>query len=207
MFKRLKLKHGILPAIALAVFTLQGFDGRIQANPGQRHDADTVKQHGNWPSTFGLGRTPTPQEIAKLDIDVRPDGLGLPAGSGTPKEGLAIYQVKCLACHTRSTGNTPVASLGPALITDSLSSSRVKTIGNYWPYASTVYDYINRAMPYNAPGSLTANEVYALTAYLLHANKIIPADAVMNAKTLPQVKMPAEKMFVPDDRVGGAEIR
>ncbi len=211
---RFKLKYGIFPAIILAVFISQGFSGKDQDISGARIvgfiQPDTIKNKPAWPQSFGLGRPATQKYIDSVNIDVRADGVGLPAGSGTVKEGQAIYLAKCLVCHsTRSARVTGTAQegAGPALITDSLSGNRVKTIGNYWPYASTVYDYINRAMPYNAPGSLTANEVYSITSYLLYANKIIPADAVMNAKTLPKVKMPAEKMFVPDDRTDGPVIR
>ncbi|MFZ4102007.1 MAG: c-type cytochrome [Sphingobacterium thalpophilum] len=154
-----------------------------------------------WPLSFGFGRVATQSDIDRVDIDVRPDGKGLPAGSGNALLGKAIYQVKCQSCHS---GNFQA---GPQLITDTLKNSRVKTIGNYWPYASTVYDYINRAMPYNSPGSLTADEVYSLTAYLLHANKIIDEKMVLNAVSLPKISMPAQKMFIPDDRTGGPEIR
>lgn len=214
MSYRFKLKYGIFPAIILAVSILQGFSEKSSDMSTDNVDGrDTVKRNPVWPAGFGLGSIASQKYIDSLNIDVRPDGLGLPAGSGTVKDGQAIYQAKCLVCHTTGAPRgqaitaAGVGSLGPALITDSLSGSRVKTIGNYWPYASTVYDYINRAMPYNAPGSLTPNEVYSLTAYLLYANKIIPENAVMNAKTLPKVKMPAEKMFVPDDRTDGALIR
>jgi mono/diheme cytochrome c family protein len=211
------LKYGILPAILLAVFISQGFNSPSDITAGEitiSRPLDTLKGNSRWPASFGLGRPASKRYIDSLNIDVRPDGVGLPAGSGTVKRGEAIYLAKCLVCHIsrspRTAGAASVsanASLGPALITDSLSGSRVKTIGNYWPYASTVYDYINRAMPLNAPGSLKAEEVYSLTAYLLHVNKIIPADAVMDAGSLPKVKMPAEKMFVPDDRTDGPLIR
>ncbi|WP_276346353.1 cytochrome c [Daejeonella sp. JGW-45] len=214
MSYRSRLKYGIFPAIITAVFILQGFSGKDQQFSRNIFNSlspqDTIKKKVRWPGSFGLGRSAGQKYIDSLDIDVRPDGQGLPPGAGTVKQGQAIYLAKCLVCHTgkSSRGRASAAeSPGPALITDSLSGARVKTIGNYWPYASTVYDYINRAMPYNAPGSLSPDEVYSLTAYLLYANKIIPADAVMNAKTLPRVKMPAEKMFVPDDRTGGAVIR
>jgi mono/diheme cytochrome c family protein len=161
-----------------------------------------------WPKSFGFGRTATAAEIKAWDIDVRPDGKGLPAGQGTAVIGKAIYQQKCLACHAENLTNATAAkSLGPVLISDTLLTGRLKTIGNYWPYATTLFDYIRRAMPYNQPGSLTDNEVYSITAYLLTANKILKADAVLNAKNLPKIVMPAKKLFIMDDRKGGPEVK
>ncbi|RPD47288.1 c-type cytochrome [Paracnuella aquatica] len=153
------------------------------------------------PSRFGFGRPATAAQIAAVDIDVRPDGQGLPPGSGTVPEGRAIYATKCASCH----GATGVE--GPYNRLVSSDTSRAKAIGNYWPYATTLFDYIRRAMPFNAPGSLSNDEVYHLTAYLLHANGLVAADIEMNAANLPKVVMPAEDLFFPDDRTGGAEIR
>lgn len=204
-------KTGIFALLLLSVLVLQGFSRNFRKpsgvlKPSLKTTSDTVKTHPAWPASFNLGRVATNEEIAKLDIDVRPDGKGLPAGSGTVPEGKAIFLNKCIVCHSGKEQRSLTAPhIGPALITDSLS--RAKTVGNYWPYASTIYDYINRAMPYGSPGTLTANEIYSLTAYLLNANKIIPANAVMNAKTLPKVVMPNQKFFVPDDRNGGPEIK
>ena len=162
------------------------------------------KSNADWPASFGLGRPASPHEIAVLDIDVRPDGTGLPAGSGNISSGKLIYAAKCAACH----GSTGKEGPQPRLVGSTADTTiRAKTIGNYWPYATTIYDYINRAMPVNAPGSLTPEEVYSLTAYILCANEIIPADKIMDARTLPEIKMPARDLFVPDDRRGGAEIR
>jgi mono/diheme cytochrome c family protein len=163
------------------------------------------KDSANWPSSFQLGRPAPPEEIKKIDIDVRPDGEGLPAGEGKAIAGKTIYLTKCVACHGADTTSPDAKLLGPVLI--STKPSKNKTIGNYWPYATTLFDYIRRAMPYNEPGSLTNEEVYQLTAFLLQANKVIGEDEVMNAKTLPKVKMPAQNRFVPDDRKGGPEVR
>lgn len=157
---------------------------------------------------YGFGRTATAKEIALWDIDVRPDGKGLPAGQGEAVKGKAIYALKCLACHgNNDTDLSNIKLPAPVLVSDTLAKSRPKAIGNYWPYATTLFDYIRRSMPYSQPGSLTDNEVYSITAYLLNANKIIRQNEVMNAKTLPKVVMPAKKLFVMDDRKGGPEVK
>jgi S-disulfanyl-L-cysteine oxidoreductase SoxD len=156
------------------------------------------------PTRFGIGRAATPAEIAALDIDIMPDGTGLPAGRGTSTEGAPIYASKCAACH----GTTGKEGPNDILVGHeprvgfpfSQDPKLPHTIGNYWPYATTVFDYIRRAMPPTAPGSLTDGEVYSLTAFLLHANELVGADAVMDRTTLPGVKMPAREHFVPDAR-------
>lgn len=162
-----------------------------------------------WPATFGLGRVATPAEIKVWDIDVSPDGRGLPAGQGTAVAGKIVYQTKCAACHGKTGEAEPgVKLLGSALVSDTVFVGRkTNTIGNYWPYATTIFDYVRRAMPYHAPQSLTNNEVYAVTAYLLNANKIIPPNTVINAATLPKVVMPARKYYIEDDRKGGLEVK
>lgn len=158
-----------------------------------------------WSARFGYGTPATAQQIARLDIDIRPDGVGLPAGSGTAATGSVIFAAACSACHGAGGTGGPNGAL--VTTTPEPGKQPVKTIGNYWPYATTVFDYIRRAMPFNAPGSLTDNEVYALTAYLLTANKILDEKTVLNAQTLPNVVMPGHKLFVPDDRKGGPEVR
>lgn len=164
-----------------------------------------AKGEPEWPKTFGYGKTATQQEIAKLDIDVRPDGKGLPSGSGTVADGVIIYTNKCAACHAADGKEIKGVKLpGPPLV---IGGGKTKTIGNYWPYATTLFDYIRRAMPYNAPGSLTDDEVYSLCAWLLNQNKIIAANQVMDAHALPKVKMPAQKLFIVDDRKGGPEVK
>lgn len=165
---------------------------------------DTTKN----PLKFGFGRLATAKEIAKWNIAIRPDGKGLPAGEGTALKGKAIYVLKCAACHAPDGREIPgVKLLGPPLISDTSAKSKPKTIGNYWPYATTLFDYIRRSMPYNLPGSLSNTEVYSLTAFLLNSNKILKDDAIMNAQTLPMVVMPAKKLFIKDDRHGGPEIK
>jgi mono/diheme cytochrome c family protein len=149
--------------------------------------------------TYGLGRAAKPDEIKAWDLAISPDGKELPAGSGSSAEGARIYAANCAACHgkTGKEGPNDVLVGGQGTLN---TNKPVKTVGSYWPYATTVWDYINRAMPYNKPGSLTSDQVYAVTAYLLSLNGIIKEDAVLNAKTLPQVKMPNRNGFIGDPR-------
>tara|TARA_Y100000817_G_scaffold264982_1_gene220557 strand:- start:2451 stop:2879 length:429 start_codon:yes stop_codon:yes gene_type:complete len=138
------------------------------------------------------------------DIDVRPDGVGLPEGNGSVQEGREIYNVHCVACHGLTGTEGPNDRLVDREQWENVPTTR--TVGNYWPYATTLYDYIRKAMPQLTPGILTADEVYAVIAYVLWMNEIVPEDAVMDAETLPAVVMPARDKFVIDDRVGGAGI-
>ncbi len=142
---------------------------------------------------FGFGSVPSEAEIKARDIAVGPDGEGLPPGRGTVAAGEQVYKAKCVACHG------PTGTEGPM---DKLVGEKlpVKTIGSFWPYATTVFDYIRRAQPFDKPGSLTDDEVYALTAWLLFRNQIIAADQVIDATTLPKVRMPNRDGFVPDPR-------
>ncbi len=151
------------------------------------------------PLRYGFGRPPTEAEIKTWDIDVIPSGEGLPPGRGTVQQGAAVYASKCAACHGPTGTEGPKDQLvggHSSLATD----KPIKTIGSFWPYATTLYDYIYRAMPLTAPQSLTSDEVYALVAWLLYQNGIVPADAVMEATTLPAVKMPNREGFVSDPR-------
>jgi mono/diheme cytochrome c family protein len=156
------------------------------------------------PATFGIGRPATPAEISALDIDIGPDGAGLPPGRGTSADGAPIYAARCAGCHGKTGKEGPNDVLVGRLPGDAFPFARdpraPKTIGSYWPYATTVFDYIRRAMPPDAPGSLKDEEVYALVAYLLVQNELVPADAVIDAASLPKVKMPARDHFVPDKR-------
>ena len=163
---------------------------------------------GRYPVKFGFGRTATGEEITAWNIAIRPDGKGLPSGEGSVKLGRTLYATKCAVCHGSNGMETAgIKLLGGPLVGDTLATSKPKNIGNYWPYATTLFDYIRRAMPYNLPGSLTNNEVYSLCAYLLNANKILSADVVLDAKNLPKIVMPAKKLFIMDDRKGGSEIK
>jgi S-disulfanyl-L-cysteine oxidoreductase SoxD len=149
--------------------------------------------HANGP--VGLGKPVTENQIKAWNIDVGPNGAGLPSGSGTAATGEIIYQQKCASCHGDK-GQGGISNRlvgGGGLNTD----KPVKTVGSFWPYATTIFDYVKRAMPHQAPQSLTDDQVYALTAYILYMNKIISTDEVMNAKSLPLVKMPNRDGFIP----------
>ena len=141
-----------------------------------------------------LGVAAAPDQVASWDMSIGPDGAGLPAGSGTASAGAAIYQTKCIACHGEKGAGQPSDRLvgGQGTLRD---AAAVRTVGSYWPYATTLFDYIRRAMPFPQPQSLTADETYAVTAYLLALNGIIGDGDVMNATTLPQVRMPNRDGF------------
>ena len=147
---------------------------------------------------FGFGQPATAERIAAWDIDVRPDGTGLPAGSGTPAQGAEIFAAKCAGCHGETGVEGPMPRLVGVYDPDDWPG-QPRTIGNYWPYATIVYDFINRSMPFLEPKSLTPDEVYSLTAWLLYRNEIIAEDAIMDATTLPQVQMPALEKWVHQD--------
>lgn len=171
------------------------------------------------PQRFGLGQPASADLIAAWDVAVMPDGTGLPPGKGMPAEGATIYAAQCAACHGANgeggvadvlVGAEPkeFAPFGPQYEKTRGDAKDIPfTIGNYWPYATTIFDYIRRAMPPKAPGSLKADEVYSLTAFLLAKNKIIAENTVIDAKSLPAVVMPARKRFVPDDRTGGTKVK
>jgi cytochrome c len=144
--------------------------------------------------TPNLGKPISAADLAAWDINILPDGTGLPPGSGTPAEGAKVYVAKCAGCHgpegkggasTKLVGGEPIRSMDAE-----------KTIANFWPYATTLYDYIRRAMPWTRPRSLTNEEVYALTAYILSLNKLIADGDTMNAQTLPKVRMPNREGFI-----------
>ena len=145
--------------------------------------------------TPNLGREAMPAQIAGWDISVGADGIGLPPGRGTAAAGAAVYEQKCQVCHGAKGAGQPNDRLvgGQGTLA---SKTPVRTIGSYWPYATTVFDYVRRAMPYTQPQSLTDDEVYAVTAYLLSLNGILGEGDEMNAQTLPKVKMPNQANFI-----------
>ncbi len=145
--------------------------------------------------TPNLGKPVDEAAITAWDISIQPDGTGLPKGSGTPAQGAAIFADKCALCH----GDKGKGANAPALVDDrqiSGISAANKTIKNFWPYSTTIFDFIRRAMPIQTPRSLSDDEVYALTAYILAQNKLIGDDDTMNAETLPKVKMPNRDNFI-----------
>jgi mono/diheme cytochrome c family protein len=156
-------------------------------------------------SKYGVGKPPTPDEIRALSAAIAPDGGGLPEGSGTVAAGREVYTAQCARCH----GGKAEGGIGPALAggQGTLASAKpIKTVGSFWPYATTVWDYVNRAMPFDRPGLLKAAEVYAVVAYILNVNGLIRNDQTMDARTLPKVIMPNRDGFVADPRpdVGNA---
>jgi cytochrome c len=152
-------------------------------------------------SKYSLGRAATPEEVKAWDTDVRPDGKGLPKGQGKVSDGENIYNEQCAACHGdfgEGKDRWPVLAGG----NDTLKSDNpVKTIGSYWPYASTIFDYVRRAMPFGNAQSLTPNDTYALTAYLLYMNDIVTDESfVLSDKNFASIRMPNEKKFTSDPR-------
>jgi len=148
---------------------------------------------------YGIGHSATPDEIKGWDIDIAPDGANLPPGRGGVERGRAVFAEQCASCH----GEQAQGGLGDRLVggRGTLSSPKpVRTVGSYWPYATTLFDYVRRAMPQNAPQSLSDDDVYAVSAYILNLNGLLPADAVLDAKSLPAIQMPNRGAFVPDPR-------
>lgn len=217
-----------LSVLALVVFAVGACDrgplaeraGRRQRTLGSGRLPVDVQAAPDPPARFGVGRAASDAQVAAWDIDVGPDGKGLPQGSGSVAQGAAVFAAKCAACHGPAgegqVGAPPAgAAAAPKLVGRDpregfpfgQDPKLVKTVGNYWPYATTVFDYVRRTMPLTAPGSLTNNEVYAVVAFLLAQNEVIERTAVMNSTTLPAVRMPARDKFVVDDRKGGVGFK
>lgn len=193
----------------LVMFLLLGGTACVNENSGSTEGQSQIQAVGS----FNLGTTASASDIAAWDLDMDPSGLGAPIGSGSVTEGKEVFGLKCATCHGPGGEGTP---LGDQLVgrnpREGFPFGQVRgqyrrTVGNYWPYATTLFDYIIRAMPMNAPGSLTADEVYAASAYILYMNDIIDADAVLDRESLPKVVMPARDRFVMDNRTGGPQIR
>jgi cytochrome c len=201
---------------AAFVATACGHDEpRTSARTGWTASAETpaAQQTPAQPARFGgIGRTATAAEIAAWNIDVNSDGIGLPRGSGTYARGAALFAQRCAACHgTRGEGVPPFPKLVGREPREGFPFGRdaryAKTVGNYWPFATTLYDYINRAMPFSAPGSLHPDEVYSLTAFILAENEIVDRAVIMDAQRLRSVRMPARDRFVVDNRGGTSVFR
>lgn len=187
--------------------------------PGPQPGAETEKQASPTPTPsapasigtgahYRLGRLATEGEIAAWDIDVRPDGAGLPEGRGTVAQGMALYDAQCASCHGdfgEAIGRWPVLAGGHGTLGDDRPE---KTVGSYWPYLSTVYDYVRRAMPFGNARSLSDDEVYALTAYILFLNDIVTDEGFeLSQENFGSVRLPNEPNFVPDDRFSEAHYR
>ena len=179
--------------------------------PQETGDPDAAGEPGapalaaHAPEHFGFGTPASARRIELWDIDVKPDGEGLPPGSGSVAEGRRVYEISCLQCHG------PTGTEGP---NDRLAGDAPwnewppgRSVGVYWPYATTLFDYTRRAMPQTTPGTLADDEVYAVVAYILYLNGLVAEDAVMDAASLSAIEMPARDRFVPDDRTGGAVVR
>ena len=150
-------------------------------------------------SPYGIGRPATSAEIAGWNIDIGRDGANLPPGSGSVAHGHEVFDQQCVACH----GEKGEGGVGDRLVGGQgtiATSKPIKTVGSFWPYAPTLFDYIRRAMPQNAPQSLSNDDVYAVSAYILHLNGLLPADATLDARTLSAIKMPNRAMFTSDPR-------
>jgi S-disulfanyl-L-cysteine oxidoreductase SoxD len=161
-----------------------------------------------YPSNFDFGAPASAQEIAAVAIAIAPDGAGLPGGSGDYARGKQVYETACAACHgadLRGVAGLPNMPAGPALrLTGGRgtlnTANPVMTVESYWPYATTLFDYVRRAMPFQAPGSLATDEIYAVVAYILAEGKVIDKSAVLDAQTLARVQMPNRDGFIPDPR-------
>lgn len=164
------------------------------------------------PKSYGLGTAASAAEVAALNTDASPSGAGLPAGKGDAATGATLYAAQCAVCHGQNgegiAPNPPLVGREPREGFGFGNDPKlVRTIGNYWPEATTLFDYIKRTMPLNAPGSLTDDDVYSLTAHLLVANEILPAAATLDSASLMAVRMPGKDHFVPDNRRGGREVK
>ncbi len=160
---------------------------------------------------FGFGETASPERIAAWDIDIGPDGEGLPPGSGSVERGETLYRLQCVQCHGARGEGSQFEALAGRVPGDRFPFSEDRrypiTVGSYWPYATTLFDYIRRAMPQAAPGSLPPDDVYALTAFILQLNGLLESGDSLDAESLPRIRMPARDRFVRDDRRGGPEVR
>jgi len=172
------------------------------------YDAGAVPGGPGAKASYGLGHAAADSAIAAMNQDIGQDGAELPAGSGTVARGVVVYAAQCAQCHGANGEGLPTfprlvgrdSAGAPKPEVQFATTNKTKTIGNYWPHATTVFDYIKRAMPFAAPGSMTDDDVYAVTAYLLSANGIIPDTSTLNAAALRAVRMPARDKFGPDTR-------
>lgn len=185
---------GLLVAVLVA-----GMGALVAAQPAGKAAVPVVAAE-KAAGKFGVGREAKPEEIAGWDIDIRPDGHGLPVGKGSAKEGEALYNERCASCHGEfgeSAGRWPILAGGAGTLA---SHDPIKSIGSYWPYPSTVIDYIRRAMPYGNAQSLTNDELYAITAYVLYLNDVVDEKFELNERNFTSLKLPNQPNFIDDDR-------
>lgn len=186
-----------LASILVLVFAIAGRASKTasQTPVAPPRDDSAARNHN------GVGRAASLSEIAARDITIFPSGAGLPAGRGSAAEGAHVYQAQCAVCHgDRGQGRDDVYPPLAGGIGTLMSKEPQLTVGSYWPYATTVFDYTRRAMPYQAPGSLSADEAYAVTAFMLYLNGIVAEHDMLDAKSLPLVHMPNRDGFVGDPR-------
>ncbi|MBA2350611.1 MAG: cytochrome c [Burkholderiales bacterium] len=170
--------------------------------------SSSVKSPAAAKPPVAYGKPISEADITLWNIDIRtPDGKGLPVGSGTVAQGKQVYEAKCAACHGVDAKGGPQYGTMVGGIGSFTTDKRILTPGSMYPYAPILFDYVRRAMPMDRPQSLSADEVYAVSAYLLHLNGLVPADAVLDAKTLPQVQMPNRNGFILDDRPDTRAVR
>lgn len=191
----------LVPAVLIAIYsTAIGVGGSVQALAAPKSAAQPTPAPAA-AQRLGIGRETTAEEIAGWNIDIRPDGQGLPAGKGTVKQGEPLYMERCAACHGEfgeSAGRWPILMGGAGTLA---GSDPVKSIGSYWPYTSTVMDYIRRTMPFGNAQSLTNDELYAITAYVLYLNDVIKDESFeLNEKNFTSIKLPNQPNFIDDDR-------
>lgn len=188
-------------------------DATSESHFGEGAPSERPATPAAWPQRYGLGQPASPAAVALLDTDIDTTGAGLPEGHGTATEGAVVYAAKCAGCHGAKGEGIPPSPIliQPLVATDSFpwmkKPGAPKTVGNYWPFATTLYGYVWHAMPSSSPGSLSSTEVYQVVAYLLAENGVFARDAVLDARTLPAVKLPMRGRLVIDTRRGGAEVR
>ena len=194
MFRLAKASF-VLFAVTLVACTVRVIDER-GATRVTEYNASRAQVAGH----YGVGDNASPEEIAGWDIDIRPDGVGLPAGGATAEDGEMLYEDQCASCHGsfgEGVGRYPVLAGGEGTLTEDRPE---KTVGSFWPYASTLWDYIHRAMPFTAPQSLSDEEVYAITAYVLYLNDLVDYEFELTQDNLASIEMPNKDGFFFDDR-------
>ncbi|WP_420449323.1 c-type cytochrome [Candidatus Palauibacter sp.] len=192
--------------------TTESADSSMTVTIASGDDQQVTGRAGAAEPVYGFGTPATESQIAAWDIDIGPDGAGLPPGQGTVAEGLEVWERhRCILCHGPTGREGPNDIIAGRIPGDEFpfanDRSLRSTVGNYWPYATTLFDYTRRAMPFDLPGTMTDEEVYAVVGAMLYFNDLLPADAVVDAATVVDTHMPARNRFVPDNRTGGPIIR